>query len=81
MNLDRMVVGFTNTCATSALPITTNVVSSSPTHGKVCSMQHYVIKVVSDLRQVSGFLRVPINLKTFVLIIVLLTTKQTADDL
>ena len=53
-----MVVGFTNACAISALPITTNVVSSSLIHGKVCSIQHYVIKFVSDLRQVSGFLRV-----------------------
>ena len=57
MNLDRMVVGFTNTCATSALPITTNVVRSSPTHGKVCSMQHYMI-FVRDLRQAGGFLLV-----------------------
>ena len=54
----RMVVGFTNTYAISALPITTNVVSSSLIHGKVCSIQHYVIKFVSDLRLASGFLRV-----------------------
>ena len=40
-----MVVGFTTTYAMS---ITTNVVSS---------IQHYVIKFVSDLQQVSGFLR------------------------
>ena len=39
-------------------PITTKVVSSNPVHGEVHSMQHYVIKFVSDLRQVSGFLRV-----------------------
>ena len=38
------------------LPITNNVVSSNPAHGKVYSIQHYVIKFVSDLRQVSGFL-------------------------
>jgi len=36
---DRMVVGFTTTCAISAY-------------------HHYVIKFVSDLRQVGGFLRV-----------------------
>ena len=32
--------------------------SSNPAHGEVCSMQHYVIKFVSDLQQVGGFLRV-----------------------
>jgi hypothetical protein len=43
-------------------------VSSNPVHGVVYSIQHYVIKFVSDLRQVGGFLRVlqfppPIKLK------------------
>jgi hypothetical protein len=47
-----MVVGY-NTCAISAY----QVVSSNSTHGKVYLMiQHYVVKVVSDLRQVGGFL-------------------------
>ena len=32
--------------------ITTNVVSSNPTHGGVYSIQHYVIRFVSELRQV-----------------------------
>jgi len=32
------------------------VVSSNPVHGEVYSIQHYVIKFVSDLRQVVGFL-------------------------
>ena len=36
--------------------ITTKVVSSNPAHGEVYSIQ-YVIKFVSDLRQVDGFLR------------------------
>jgi hypothetical protein len=36
--------------------ITFYVVSSNPEHGEVHSMQHYVIKFVSDLRQLSGFL-------------------------
>jgi hypothetical protein len=36
--------------------ITTNVLSSNPVHGKVYSIQHYVIKFVSDLRHVGGFL-------------------------
>jgi hypothetical protein len=39
-----------------SVPITTNIVSLNPVHGKVYSMQHYVIKFVSDLRQVGGFL-------------------------
>jgi hypothetical protein len=38
------------------LPITTQVVSLNPIHGEVYSIQHYVIKCVSDLRQVCGFL-------------------------
>jgi hypothetical protein len=41
-----------------SMSITTYVVSSSPDHDKVYSIQHYVIKVISDLRQVGGFLRV-----------------------
>ena len=39
-----------------SVPITTNVVSSNPADGEVYSIQHYVIKFVSDLRQVGGFL-------------------------
>ena len=39
-----------------SVPITTKVVSSNPVHGEVYSIQHYVIKFVSDLRQVGGFL-------------------------
>ena len=39
------------------VPITTKVVSSNPVHGEVYSIQHYLIKLVSDLRQVGGFLR------------------------
>ena len=40
------------------VPITTNVVSLNPAHGEVYSIEHYVIKIVSDLRQVGGFLQV-----------------------
>ena len=29
---------------------------SNPVHGEVYSIQHYVIKFVSDFRQVGGFL-------------------------
>jgi hypothetical protein len=39
------------------VPITTKVVSLNPIHGEVYLI-HYVIKFVSDLRQVGGFLRV-----------------------
>jgi len=35
-----------------------NVVSSNPVHGEVYSIQYYVIKFVSDLRQVGCFLLV-----------------------
>jgi len=38
--------------------ITTKVVSSNPSHGEVYSIKHYLIKFVSDLRQVNVFLRV-----------------------
>jgi hypothetical protein len=40
-----------------SVTITTKVVSSNPVHG-VYSIQHYVMKFVSDLQQVSDFLRV-----------------------
>ena len=59
----------------SILPLSTilifdfGVVSSNPVHGEVYSIQHYVIKFVSDLRQFCGFLwllrfPLPINLTT-----------------
>ena len=53
---DRMVVGFATNV--QSVHITTNVVSSNPAHGEVYSIQHYVIKLVSDLRKVGGFFRV-----------------------
>jgi hypothetical protein len=40
-----------------SVPITTNIVSLNPTQA-VYSIQHYVIKFVSNMRQVCGFLRV-----------------------
>jgi len=40
----RMVVGFTTTCA-----ISTKLVRSTTAHGVVYSIQHYVLKFVSDL--------------------------------
>ena len=51
--------------------ITTKVVSSNTTHGDVYSIQHYVIKFVSDLHQVGDFIWVlwfppPIKLITMI---------------
>jgi hypothetical protein len=40
-----------------SVPIITKVVNLNSVHGKVYSIQHYVIKFVCDLQQVSGFLR------------------------
>jgi len=42
-----------------SVPIATNVESSNPAHGKVYLRQYYVIKFVSYLLQVDGFLQVP----------------------
>jgi len=54
---DHMVVTFTTTFVlVQSVPITTNVVSLNPADGEVYSIQHYVIKFVSDLWQVGGFL-------------------------
>ena len=41
-----------------SVDITTKVASSNAIHGEVYSIQHYVLKFVSDLRQVGSFLRV-----------------------
>jgi hypothetical protein len=41
-----------------SMPITTKVERSNPVHGEVYLIQQYVIKFVSYLRQVGGFLRV-----------------------
>ena len=38
-----------------SVPITTYIVSSNPTHDEVNSIQHYVIKFISDMRKVGGF--------------------------
>jgi hypothetical protein len=52
-----------------SVSITTNIVSSNPIHSEVYLMQHYVIMLVYDLRQIVGFLWVlrfpaPIKLNT-----------------
>ena len=41
-----------------SVSITTKVVSSNPVHGEVYSIQHYVLKFVSNLWQVGVFLLV-----------------------
>ena len=41
-----------------SVPIAIDVVSVNPTNGEVYMIQQYVIKFVSDLRQVGGFLLV-----------------------
>jgi hypothetical protein len=38
-------------------------VGSTPVHGEVYSMQHYMIKFVRDMWQVGGFLRFPSSIK------------------
>jgi hypothetical protein len=47
-----------NNLCNQSVSITTKVVISNPAHGEVYSIQHYVLKFVRDLRQVSGFLLV-----------------------
>jgi hypothetical protein len=51
-----MVVGLQ--LPVQSVPITTKFVSLNPVHVEVYLIQHYGIKLVSDLRQVGGYLRV-----------------------
>ena len=54
-----------------SVPITAKVVSLNPTHGEVFSIQHYMIKFVSDFLQIGGFLlilRFPPSIKLTVTI-------------
>jgi hypothetical protein len=49
-----------------SVSITTNVVSSNAAHGEVCTIQYYIIQLVSDIRNVFGFLQVlryPLQIK------------------
>ena len=46
-----------------SVTITTINVRLNPVHGEVHSIQRYVIKFVSDFRQVDGFLRFPPPIK------------------
>jgi hypothetical protein len=54
---DCMVVGFMNIYANSAYHHERN--EFEPRSGEVYSIQHYVIKFVSNLWLVGGFIRVP----------------------
>jgi hypothetical protein len=61
--------GHYGTLPVQSVSITIKVVRMNSTHGKTYSIQHYVIKFISELWQVSGFLWVfrfspPINLTT-----------------
>ena len=42
----------------SVSPLVADKGSSNPAHGELYTIQHYVIKFVSDLRQVGGLVRV-----------------------
>jgi hypothetical protein len=63
-----------------------DVVSSNTAHGEVNSLQHYVIKFGSDLRQIGGFLRVlsfhlPIKLNAILYINNMENIKQYSSTL
>ena len=49
---------FTNKDKNNCDIITTKAMSLNPAHGEIYSIQYYVVNFVSDLRQVSGFIRV-----------------------
>ena len=54
MAINHMVVGYK--LPMQSVPIMTNVVITKSHPGEVYLIHHYVIKFVSDLRQVGGFL-------------------------
>jgi len=56
---DRIVVGFKTTYAISA----TKIASVNPVHGVMYSIHYYMIKFVSDLRQVDDFFRFLLPIK------------------
>ena len=41
-----------------SVQLITNVMKSNPAHGEMYSIHHFVIKFVSDVRQVGGLLHV-----------------------
>ena len=74
---DCMVVWYTTTYAISV--ITTEVVSSNPSLGEVYLIQQYVIKLVSDLQHICGFLWVlsPNMVKLYIYIYIHYTIPYT----
>jgi hypothetical protein len=52
----KVALNTINLNQTKPVQIITKVVSSNPAHSEVYSIQLYVIKFVSDMRQVGGFL-------------------------
>jgi hypothetical protein len=70
-----MVVGFTTTYAISAYHHYPCEFESCS--GKVYSIQHYVIKFVSDLQQVGGFLQVRHDITEILLKVTLNTITLT----
>jgi hypothetical protein len=65
-----------------SVPITTKVVSSNPANGDVYSIQHYVMKFISDLRQVGCFIRVlrfPVDWKYITLAYLLHSVEDYKD--
>jgi hypothetical protein len=59
------------------MPITTKIVSSNPADGEVYLIQHYMKKIVSDLRQVNDFLRVVSSIKKIITEILLKVVLST----
>ena len=53
-NLRKLVI-----FSRQSVPVTTKAMSSNPAIVEVFSIQRYVIKFVSDLRQIAGVLRFP----------------------
>ena len=66
---DRMIAGIRTTCATSAY------------HGEVYSIQYYVIKFVSDLRQIGVFSPVSFTNKTDRLAITVILLKVALNTI
>ena len=58
MIINNSSISFCVVAVVVVIVIITKVVSSNPVHSEVYSIQHYVTQFVSDLRQVSGFLRI-----------------------
>ena len=53
---DCLIVGLQ--LPVQSVPITSNIVSSNPVYEEVYSIEHFLIKFISDLRQVDDFLLV-----------------------